>query len=163
MAAGLLIGVALAGASNSLDAHPARQDRLEQQLIALETESWEAWQRMDSAFWTRFLSDDHVELNGYFGPVGKESIIAAIASKQCTVRSYAIDHFSFFRLDARNAVLIYRAEQDSDCGGTKVPSPVWATSLYQLRDGRWQNLLYEHTPKLDLPTEKMKPSVPASP
>ena len=27
-----------------------------------------------------------------------------------------------------------------------VPSPVWATSLYARRDGRWVNVMYQHTP-----------------
>jgi len=26
-----------------------------------------------------------------------------------------------------------------------VPSPVWATSMYAKRDGRWVNVLYQHT------------------
>jgi len=27
-----------------------------------------------------------------------------------------------------------------------VPSPVWATSVYAKRNGRWMNVVYEHTP-----------------
>jgi hypothetical protein len=123
----------------------------EQSLIALEKQSWVAWQKMDAAFWERFLSDDHIELNGYVGAVGKKDVIQGIAGKACKVASYKVDRFSFRQIDPRTAVLVYRAEQDTTCGTVKVPSPVWATSLYQLRGGRWQNVLYEHTPALEIP------------
>jgi hypothetical protein len=126
----------------------------EQTLIDLETRSWAAWQKMDAGFWDRFLSDDHIEVSGYAGATGKKSVIAGIQSKVCHVASYKVDHFTFRQLDPKTAVLVYRAEQDTTCGGIKVPSPVWATSLYQLRDGRWQNVLYEHTPVLTPPAKK---------
>jgi hypothetical protein len=138
MLAPLLLAAATAAA-------PART---EQKLIDLEKQSWAAWQRMDAPFWSRFLSEDHIEISGYVGITGKADVLRAISSGVCRVNSYAVDHFTFRQLDARNAVLVYRAEQDTTCAGTKVPSPVWATSLYQLRGGRWQNVLYEHTPVL---------------
>jgi hypothetical protein len=126
----------------------------EKTLIDLETQSWAAWQRMDAGFWDRFLADDHIEISGYVGAVGKKAVIDGIRSKVCHVASYKVDHFTFGQIDLKTAVLVYRAEQDTTCGGIKVPSPVWATSLYQLRGGRWQNVLYEHTPVLTLPAKK---------
>ena len=127
---------------------------LQAQLIALEKQSWAAWQKMDAAFWRRFLSDDHIEVSGFVGATGKADVVRGISSKVCKVNSYALDHFTFRRLDPNTAVLVYRAAQDTTCGGMKVPSPVWATSLYQLRGGRWQNVLYEHTPVLALPRKR---------
>ena len=126
----------------------------EHKLVDMEKQSWAAWQKMDSSFWSRFLSDDHIEISGYVGVTGKADVIRAISAHICKVNSYAVDHFTFRQLDARNAVLVYRAEQDTTCGTIKVPSPVWATSLFQLRGGRWQNVLYEHTPVLAPPAKK---------
>jgi hypothetical protein len=126
----------------------------EKTLIDLETRSWAAWQKMDAGFWDRFLSDDHIEINGYVGAVGKKAVLDGIRSKACHVASYKVDHFTFRQLDSGTAVLVYRAEQDTTCGGIKVPSPVWATSVYQLRGGRWQNVVYEHTPVLIPPRKK---------
>lgn len=126
---------------------------VEQTLVDLEKQSWAAWQRMDAEFWKRFLSDDHVEVNGFVGAIGKADVIRGIAGKACTVASYKVDHFQFRPIDARTAALVYRAEQDTTCGAIKVPSPVWATSVYQLRDGRWQNVLYGHTPALTPPAK----------
>ncbi|MFL6753148.1 MAG: nuclear transport factor 2 family protein [Sphingomicrobium sp.] len=143
--------LALVTAILALPVHAQPAPTVEQTLVSLEKQSWAAWQRMDAAFWQRFLSDDHIEINGYVGAVGKKEVIGGIASKACKVSSYKVDHFIFRRIDPRTAVLVYRAEQDTMCGSIRAPSPVWATSLYQLRGGRWQNVLYEHTPALTPP------------
>jgi len=124
---------------------------MERELVALEKDSWVAWQKMDVDFWKRFLSDDHIELNGFVGDISKEGVLRGIASKACTVRSYKVDDFRYRPIDQRTAVLIYRAEQDTTCGPVKVPSPVWVTSLYQKRHGRWENVLYGHSPVLERP------------
>src|SRR3954470_24751846 len=149
------MSVCCAAATAILSTSPAlaAEDPLKTRLIAMEKQSWVAWQAMDAGFWDRFLSDDHVELNGYVGATGKKAVIGGIASKMCHVASYKVGDFTFRRFNAGTALLIYRAEQDTSCGGVKVPSPVWATSLYQLRHGRWVNVLYGHSPVLVPPAK----------
>jgi hypothetical protein len=44
------------------------------------------------------------------------------------------------------ALLAYRAEQKTMCGGFAVPSPAWVSSLYVKRGSRWVNVLYQQTP-----------------
>jgi hypothetical protein len=160
-ARGYLIALMGAALSQAIQAQAARSrtadQKLEAELTSLEKASWVAWQRMDAGFWESFLSDDHIELNAFAGPVGKQAVIGGISSRQCHVRSYKVDRFTFRRLDENTAILVYRAEQDTTCGSVTVPTPVWATSVYQLRDGRWQNVLYEHTPIAEPPkTVKQK-------
>jgi len=55
------------------------------------------------------------------------------------VRSYDVDQFGLTRISSDTALLVYHARQDTTCGSALVPSPVWASSLYVLRGGRWQN------------------------
>lgn len=129
----------------SSHARSAGNDLLEQRLIAFEKDSWVAWQRQDPAFWEKFLSADHIEI-WPTGAVGKQDVIGGIRKKVCTVRSWTADHFTFRRLDPDTAVLVYKATQDTVCGATQVPSPVWATSIFELRDGRWVNVYYSHVP-----------------
>jgi uncharacterized protein DUF4440 len=143
----LLVAAALTPAS-------ASAATTEQTLIALEKQSWAAWQNMDAEFWKGFLSDDHIEVSGFVGSTGKADVIRGIVSKVCKVASYKVDDFQFRQIDPNTAVLIYRAEQDTSCAAVKVPSPVWATSLFQKRGGRWQNVLYEQTPALVPPAKK---------
>ena len=100
-------------------AAPALAAGLDDKLIALEKQSWVAWQGHDAAFFQRFLSDDHVEIQPG-GPAGKAAVVAGVKAG-CQVASYSVDQF-------------------------KVPSPVWATSLFVRRGGSWLNALYVHTP-----------------
>ena len=139
----------LAGLASPALAAPApgapKADPLEAELIAMETASWVAWQAHDGKFFDRFLSADHVEV-GVGGPGDKAGVVAGVAGGGCTVASYVVDRFTFTRFSADSALLTYRAAQDTRCGGAAVPSPVWASSLFVKRDGRWQNAVYVHTP-----------------
>jgi hypothetical protein len=127
-------------------ASSAQQEPVEQTLIALERQSWVAWQQHDGAYFERFLADDHVEVHGTGVLRDPHGVAAHVASPACVVRSYSLDQFQFTQFDADTALLTYRAAQDTDCGAFHVPSPVWVTSLYELRDGEWRNALYIHTP-----------------
>ncbi|HZZ90946.1 MAG TPA: nuclear transport factor 2 family protein [Usitatibacter sp.] len=127
-------------------AAPAVDDRsLEAQLISLERDSWRAWRSQDRAFFESFLSDDHMDL-GPNGPMNKRGVVNFVGSHACKVESYALDNFQVTRLSDASAVLVYRARQSTTCGGLAVPSPAWATSVFALRDGRWQNVLYQQLP-----------------
>ena len=119
-------------------------EALKETLVNLEKQSWEAWQKRDGKFFQKFLSDDHVEV-GFGGVANKGTIVAGVASPVCVVKSYKVDRFELTVLSADTALLTYHAEQDTTCGGATVPSPVWVSSLYLKRNGRWQNALYQQT------------------
>jgi len=110
----------------------------------LEAKSWVAWQAHDGPFFERFLSDDHVEVHGY-GIVGKAAVVQGVGGAGCTVKGYKLGALKLQPVSADVVLVTYKAEQDSTCGPVAVPSPVWATSLYARRDGRWVNVLYQHT------------------
>ena len=146
------VAVALAAAAMLAGSSPAAATvSIEDQLIALEKQSWVAWQGHDAAFFDRFLSADHVEMTPG-GPSAKGPVVISVAAG-CTVKSYAVDRFKLTRFGPDTALLTYRAAQDTTCGGFKVPSPVWATSLFVRREGRWQNALYVHSPAAPEPAK----------
>ena len=126
-------------------AQGAADTALEGQLTDLEKRSWVAWKGHDGAFFAQFLSDDHVEV-GPYGILGKAAIVAGVAGGGCTVESYALDRFKFTRIAEDTALLSYRAEQKTTCGGQPVPSPAWVSSLLVKRGTRWVNVLYQRTP-----------------
>jgi hypothetical protein len=111
----------------------------------LESKSWIAWKNKDARFFEWFLADDHVEVHGY-GIVGKSTVVEGIRSSACVVQSYSIGPLSVITVSPDSILVTYRAEQETLCGIAKVPSPVWATSLYARRSGRWVNVLYQQTP-----------------
>jgi hypothetical protein len=110
----------------------------------LEAQSWEAWKGRDASFFEKFLSEDHLDIHAY-GMAGKAAVVAGVRSPACNVRSYSLGPLSVLAVSPDTVLVTYRAEQDTSCGETKVPSPVWATSLYARRDGRWVNVMYQHT------------------
>jgi hypothetical protein len=122
----------------------AAPDSLEQLLTAIERQSWVAWQNHDGNFFQNFLSDDHVEV-GTNGIATKAQVVAYVSSGACTVKSYSVDHFHTTRFNDNTALLTYRAEQNTMCGKTSVPSPTWVSSLFVRRNGKWVNALYQHT------------------
>ena len=117
---------------------------LEKTLIGLEMKSWDAWKARDSAFFQRFLSDDHVEIHPA-GVSNKAAVVASVGSPNCVVNSYSVGSFKLTVFNETTALLTYRAAQDTKCNSVAVPSPVWTGSLYIKRDGRWQNAAYQHT------------------
>ena len=116
----------------------------EQAIRDLEAKSWVAWKDHDAAFFEHFLSADHVEVHGY-GVAGKKAVVDGVRAG-CVVQSYALGPMTLKAVAADSVLVTYRAEQDTACSQAKVPSPVWATSLYVRRDRRWVNVLYQHTP-----------------
>ena len=124
------------------------EDSVKQQLIMLEKQSWEAWKNQDSSFFMQFLSEDHIEM-GTYGPVTKQQVVHGVASRICNVASYKTDHYEVKILSAGIAVVTYRAEQQTKCMNTAVPSPVWVSSLYIKRNNKWENVLYQQTPAAD--------------
>jgi hypothetical protein len=111
----------------------------------LEFKSWVAWKAQDAAFFEQFLSDDHVEVHGY-GVANKAAVVGAIRSAGCIVGSYSLGPLTLVHTSPDSVLVTYRAEQSTKCGSAAVPSPVWATSLYVKRAGRWFNVLYQQTP-----------------
>ena len=123
----------------------AQAATLKDTLVDLERQSWKAWQARDSAFFRRFLSEDHVEI-GVSGVANKANVIGFVGSPICVVTSWDVDNFALQRFDANTALLTYHAQQNTTCGGNPVPSPAWVASLYIKREGRWQNAAYQQSP-----------------
>ena len=110
----------------------------------LEARSWVAWKGHDAKFFEQFLSDDHVEIHAY-GISGKAAVVDGVRSPACVVQAYSLSPLTLTPVSPDTVLVTYRAEQDTACGTQKVPSPVWATSLYAKRGGRWVNVMYQHT------------------
>jgi hypothetical protein len=144
----LIVSLAIAWSSCKREVSSQRvaenKSALQDTLTRLENRSWEAWKNRDGQFFQQFLSDDHVEV-GFTGVAGKAAIVAFVASPVCLVKSYAVENFTLTIFNENTALLTYRAEQDTSCGGKAVPSPVWASSLYVRQNGVWLNALYQQT------------------
>lgn len=124
-------------------AHPDKS-KLKETLTNLEKQSWEAWKNRDGKFFQAFLSDDHVEV-GFQGVSDKSQVVSFVASPICRIKSYTVESFELSEFGPDTALLTYRAVQDTTCNGNPVPSPVWVSSLYVKRGGRWLNALFQQS------------------
>jgi Domain of unknown function (DUF4440) len=120
------------------------KEALKDTLVRLEKESWQAWKNRDGKFYQDFLSDDHVEL-GAGGRFNKSTVVSFVSSPVCVVKSYSVERFELTVFGENTALLTYHAAQDTTCGDKAVPSPVWISSLYVRRDGKWLNALFQQT------------------
>lgn len=140
-----LVASTLPASRLSAQQPPATPRTLVDTLEQLERRSWDAWKARDSSFYRTFLSDDHVEL-GWSGRSTKAEVLATVATPRCVVKSYSVDDVKLARFDANTALLTYHAAQSTTCSGKPIPSPVWVSSLYVRRGGRWVNAAYQQTP-----------------
>jgi hypothetical protein len=147
--AALFLALALPTASALAQKSGAKMggdDALKADLVAMERKAWEAWKNKNADFFRTYLSDDAIN-NGREGVETKDQIVRGVATDDCEVRSYSFDEGSFAlrRIDADAAILTYKANQDYTCNGRVGPTPVWVSTVYVKRRGKWLNMLYQET------------------
>ena len=113
-----------------------RNDPIEAQLVALEKRAFEAWKNKDRKFF-----EDHMSEAGQYldadGTGGKAQYVKAIMDNNCTVSRYSLDNTKVTMLSDDVALLIYRYAHDAVCGGHPEASPLWASTMYVKRGGKW--------------------------
>ena len=119
-------------------------EALEAQIIALDTEGWNAWAKNDPTWFVRNTADSFVSISST-GVASKSEVVRGIPS-DCKVTSFSLSEFNFTRLDENAVLLTYTADQDAICGSEKAPSPVRVAVNYVRRDGKWLEILYMQSP-----------------
>ena len=150
-AAAMLIAVLTPASAQTAQATPSQPAAaqgagdVKHTLIDLEKGAWEAWKKKDSAYFETFLTDDTVQVSPA-GVTRKAQIVKGIGASTCDVKGYAMDGFDVVMLDADAAILTFSATQDATCGGMAEPSPVWASSVFVRRGGKWLAAFHQETP-----------------
>jgi uncharacterized protein (TIGR02246 family) len=111
-------------------------DSVEAQIVALEKSAFEAWKNKDRKFFEEHMSEDgqYLDLNGVGG---KAQYVKAIIDNDCKVTKYSLDNTKVTMLSNDVALLNYRYTHDVVCGGNPEASPLWATTMYVKRGGKW--------------------------
>jgi hypothetical protein len=135
--AALLIALALAIPTSAQSTQ--KKSSVEQELVRTETGFFEAWKSKDEAYLR-----NHIPANGVFwGESGTFTRAQQIeeqraSAKACTVDGYSLSDFGVLPLNTGAYLLTYKADQYATCGGEKVPVHMNGSSVYILKDGRWQ-------------------------
>ena len=128
----------------SFSMSPAQQIKDEANIMALEKQAWDAFAKGDGKFYETLMADEAIYVGDY-GFSTKAQIVKDISSKPCEVKSYSFSNFKVTMLNTDTALVTYESTQDSSCGGQKVPSKVYNSSMYVKRKGKWQAIFHQET------------------
>jgi uncharacterized protein (TIGR02246 family) len=122
-----------------------RDNSVETEIVAFEKRAFEAWKNKDKKFFEDHMAEDGLYL-GADGTGGKAQYVQAIIGNNCTVSRYALDNTKVTMLGKDAALLTYRYTHDAVCGGTPEASPLWASTIYVKRDGKWLIAFHQEIP-----------------
>jgi uncharacterized protein (TIGR02246 family) len=141
VAALTLVAMAVAFASGQV----GRDAAVEAEIVALEKRAFEAWKNKDKKFFEEHMAEDgqYLDLNG----VGaKAQYVQVIIDNNCTVNSYALDKTKVTMLSKDVALLTYKYTYDIVCGGKPEAGPLWASTTYVRRGGKWLIAFHQEIP-----------------
>lgn len=122
-----------------------RNSSVEAEIVALEKRAYEAWKNKDKRFFEEHMSDDGQFLDPDGGG-GKAQYVRAIIDNNCTVNGYALDKTKVTMLNQDAALLTYRYTYDIVCGGKPEAGPLWASTIYVRRGGKWLIAFHQELP-----------------
>ena len=67
-------------------------------------------------------------------------------SSDCKVNSYSLEDTKSTWVDKDAVLLTYKASQDAVCASQKLPSAVWASSLWVKKGSEWKAAFHQETP-----------------
>jgi uncharacterized protein (TIGR02246 family) len=136
-----LVAVAFTFTSGQVKHHTS----VEAGIVALEKRAFEAWKNKDKRFFEAHMAEDgqYLDLNG---TGGKAQYVQVIIDNNCTVNSYALEQTKVTMLSKEVALLTYRYTYDIVCEGKPEAGPLWASTLYVKRDGKWLIAFHQEIP-----------------
>ena len=141
VAALTLVAMAVTFASGQVK----RDTAVEAEIVALEKRAFEAWKNKDKKFFEEHMAED----GQYLDPNGvgaKAQYVRAIIDNNCIVNSYALDKTKVIMLSKDVALLTYRYTYDVVCGGKPEAGPLWASTVYVRRGGKWLIAFHQEIP-----------------
>lgn len=117
--------------------------QIQAKLAASEKKLWEAWKNKDVKPFNATLTSDFVMIED--GGVGSKSdVTKEISSSPCDIKSVTLSDWKLTMINPSTAFLTYKGVADGTCAGTAIP-PVWASSIWVNRGGRWMALSHQET------------------
>lgn len=153
-----------ANASNASNANsnatkPVAAAPTKEALMALERNAHEAWKNKDGKFFEGIMTDNFV-MFGRAGRIDKAAAIKEIAESKCEVKSYSISDDQMMAAGNDAAVTTFKTTADVTCEGQKMPSPVWAATIWVRSGDSWKAVYHNEAP---IPDPNAKPGPPAPP
>jgi hypothetical protein len=139
----LAVGLLAFGTCGVSQAAKGKNSDVEQKLSSAEKQLYEAWKNNDMGPFKQNLTDDVVVVDGGGIIQGKDKLVEMMTKTPCDVKSYSLGDIKVSWIDKNTALLAYKAESEANCGGQKDPSPVYASSLWVKKNGKWQTAFHQ--------------------
>lgn len=122
-----------------------RDNSVEAEIVALENRAYEAWKQKDKKFFEEHMWEggQYLDANGVGG---KAQYIKAIIDNDCAVNGYALGQPKVTMLSKDAALVTYRYTYDIVCGGKPESGPLWASTIYVKRGGKWLIAFHQELP-----------------
>jgi hypothetical protein len=123
---------------------PAMTKRqIQQNLIATEKKLWAAWMGKDPKPFKAWVAADAIGISEN-GVQNRAALLKEIAAGGCQINSFNLSEFKLTMIDSNAAVLTYKGTADGACGGEPF-KPVWASSTFVQRGGKWLTIAHQET------------------
>jgi hypothetical protein len=129
-----LCGIGTAAAGNKA---------LEEKIVALEKQGWEAIKNKDWNGLSRLLTEDFVEV-GDMGTRGKSAAMEDLKAN-LTLTEYSMQDPKVLELGKDGSLLTYQLVQKGSYKGQDLPSKTNCSAAYVRRGGKWLNLSFHQT------------------
>lgn len=104
----------------------------------------DAFVSRDAAVLKKLMTEDHVSITSYAHKEGRKQQIAALPNFK--IDKYSTEGMKSQTISKNTVLLTYRVKYQGSYKGTSLPARCLASSLWVMRDGRWQEVLYQETP-----------------
>lgn len=121
----------------------ASASSLQDTLATKEKVFWEAFKNKNSKPFEENIAEDSIEVTAN-GPVDRAGTIKGVTDPGCSLKSVSLSDFKLTKVDADAALLTYKGTADGACGGQKF-APVYGSTLWVKRGGKWMALFHQET------------------
>jgi hypothetical protein len=129
----------------------------ENTLFQNEKSLWEAWKTHNAQPFQQNISQNAVDVSGTGVKTGQQNVVQDLTSGNCQVNNYSLSDQKFTWYDQNTALLTYRADQDATCNGNKLPSSVYASTLWVNKAGKWEAAFHQETPAQQQSQQQQQP------
>ncbi len=133
--------------------------------MAAEFTTWDDLMAHDVEATRAEIAEDFIMINADGDRLGREDLLAIVGDMALTFEEPVRDNIVVWRLGPDTAMIVYVIDYDGSYNGDAFSGNEETASIWQMREGRWQNIFLQSTRRanaeaMDTPdTDNMSPTV----
>lgn len=126
-------------------ASPTMADDREDELMALEKATWQAWADGNGQRYAEHMADDAVYVGSSGIVTGRDELVAAIDGSKCNMTNLEFDDVILRQPSSDVAILTHTTMLDAECDGEAMPETLYSTTVYVRQEDEWRWTSYQVT------------------